>query len=241
MSKIGTADIKGIMLGNTEISKAYLGSDIVFQKEEPPLPYISDGLVFHLDGEDATDTVWTDRVAGIVYTLQGASADGKGVTFSSGNNTGRGVGDKNLAAISPNVGTIEVCAWRRSARSSNYHEIIYTTKSLPAIQYFVDKSGTYVSISNRNTAPAPRMPISGKTLGKFTHSCNAARSCYNGTMVEVGSNTYTTNQVNYIAGSGSSNNFKGTIYQIRIYNRQLSEAEMKFNQEQDRKKYGIQF
>lgn len=32
MSKIGTADIKGIMLGSTEISKAYLGSDVVYKK-----------------------------------------------------------------------------------------------------------------------------------------------------------------------------------------------------------------
>lgn len=38
MSKIGTADIKGIMLGSTEISKAYLGSEIVYQKSSP-LPY----------------------------------------------------------------------------------------------------------------------------------------------------------------------------------------------------------
>ena len=32
MSKIGTTDIKGIMLGSTEIVKAYLGSDVVFKK-----------------------------------------------------------------------------------------------------------------------------------------------------------------------------------------------------------------
>ena len=38
MSKIGTADIKGIMLGSTEIVKAYLGSDVVFQNDVP-LPY----------------------------------------------------------------------------------------------------------------------------------------------------------------------------------------------------------
>lgn len=38
MSKIGTTDIKGIMLGSTEISKAYLGSDVVFQNDVP-LPY----------------------------------------------------------------------------------------------------------------------------------------------------------------------------------------------------------
>ena len=35
MSKIGTADIKGIMLGSAEISKAYLGSDIVYQNAVP--------------------------------------------------------------------------------------------------------------------------------------------------------------------------------------------------------------
>lgn len=205
-------------------------------------PYISNGLVFHLDGADATNTTWTDRVAGIVYTLQGASADGKGVTFSSGNdNTGMGTGNKSLTVINPNVGTIEVCAWRRSSRPNPWKEFLYITAGLPAIQYVVAGDGTYVFISNRSNAPAPRMPISGKTLGKFTHSCNAARSCYNGTMVAVGSNTYSVEQANRIAGNGSTQPFKGTIYQIRIYNRQLSEAEMKYNQEQDRKRYGIQF
>ena len=52
MSKIGTADIKGIMLGNTEISKAYLGSDIVYQKNVP-LPY--DAVVEYIQG---TGTQW---------------------------------------------------------------------------------------------------------------------------------------------------------------------------------------
>ena len=35
MSKVGTTDITGIMLGSTEIVKAYLGSDIVYQKSKP--------------------------------------------------------------------------------------------------------------------------------------------------------------------------------------------------------------
>ena len=35
MSKIGTTDIKGIMLGSTEIVKAYLGSDVVYQNAVP--------------------------------------------------------------------------------------------------------------------------------------------------------------------------------------------------------------
>ena len=38
MSKIGTADITSIMLGSTEIVKAYLGTDVVYEKNTP-LPY----------------------------------------------------------------------------------------------------------------------------------------------------------------------------------------------------------
>lgn len=53
MSKIGTADIKGIMLGNAEISKAYLGSDIVYQKSS--LPY--DAQVEYIG---SSGTQWID-------------------------------------------------------------------------------------------------------------------------------------------------------------------------------------
>lgn len=52
MSKIGTADIKGIMLGSTEIVKAYLGSDVVFQNNVP-LPY--DAEIEYLE---STGTQW---------------------------------------------------------------------------------------------------------------------------------------------------------------------------------------
>jgi hypothetical protein len=52
MSKIGTADIKGIMLGSTEISKAYLGSDVVFQKSTPEfieVEYIENTSTAYID------------------------------------------------------------------------------------------------------------------------------------------------------------------------------------------------
>lgn len=50
MSKIGTADIKGIMLGSTEISKAYLGNDIVYQNNVP-LPYDAEIEYLYSSGE----------------------------------------------------------------------------------------------------------------------------------------------------------------------------------------------
>ena len=55
MSKIGTADIKGIMLGSTEISKAYLGSDVVYQKSNP-LPYDAEVEYLQSSGTQYIDT-----------------------------------------------------------------------------------------------------------------------------------------------------------------------------------------
>lgn len=202
-------------------------------------PYISDGLVFHMDGADCNGTTWPARVGNVTYTLNGGTADGVGVTFNSGTNSQYASGSSTPEGIKGTVGTIEVCAYRRSARGTTYPEILFISSKIPNIQYVVHQSGDYVAISNRNTDPTPRAPINGKTVGKFTHSCNAVRTCYNGTMVTVGSTTYLTNQANYIGGNGSSGAFKGTIYQIRIYNRQLTEAEMKWNQQQDAKRYGI--
>ncbi|MBR4926430.1 MAG: hypothetical protein IKZ61_11910 [Prevotella sp.] len=196
-------------------------------------PYIQDGLVFHLDGADSDGKTWVDRVAGIIYTRSEGTADGKGVTFNMGAGAYM-VGNKSIATISPNAGTIEVCAYRRGTTNSVTDEVLYATSGMPAIHYDVDKSGTFVTISNRNSGPAPRAPISGKGVGKFTHSCCAARTCYNGTMAAVGSQTYKTQQANRVGIS-----FKGDIYQIRIYNRQLTEAEMRWNQIQDAKRYGI--
>ena len=44
---------------------------------------------------------------------------------------------------------------------------------------------------------------------------------------------------NPLAGSGADAQFKGTIYSVRIYNRALTEEEIKENYEIDKQKYGI--
>ena len=51
MIKIGTTDIKGVLLGDTEISKVYLGTDVVYQN----LPY--DAEIEYLE---STGTQWID-------------------------------------------------------------------------------------------------------------------------------------------------------------------------------------
>lgn len=202
-------------------------------------PYISNGLVFHLDGADATDTTWVDRVAGVIFTLTGATPNGKGVVFNTTRKNDVAVPNSiptSISSVNGNNGTIEVCAYRSISAAT---ECLYTTNRY-SIQYVVDGNNVALSSSNITASYSPRAPLpNGREIGLFMHSCNANINCYNGMAVTPGSKTYKT-MYEYRVGNNAARTipFRGTIYQIRIYNRQLSLEEMRFNQEQDRKRYG---
>ena len=59
MIKIGGTEIVDIAIGSTPIEKAYIGSQLVWEKGGDPLP-VSDGLIIWLDGKDLTSspTYW---------------------------------------------------------------------------------------------------------------------------------------------------------------------------------------
>lgn len=90
------------------------------------------------------------------------------------------------------------------------------------------------------------LPSIKDTVGQlFTHSLNADHSIYNGTDYGMGDYVSITrrNGLGTLMGCRSDGwySFRGEIYQVRIYHRTLSEDEMRYNQEQDRKRYGIIF
>lgn len=209
-------------------------------------PYISDGLVFHLDGADATDTTWVDRIGGKVFTLHNARINGEGVIFHTTAYFAAGASYASASTmhnVTPTAGTIEICAYRTGIRASNEPEHIVFGGTTNRIVYVVASNGTYVVISNNNTNNAPRALINGRTLEKFTHSINAARHVYNGQLGELGANIANVRSGYVQIGCRTDGHyaFEGIVYQVRIYNRQLTEEEMKWNQEQDRKRYGITF
>jgi hypothetical protein len=85
MSKVGTTDITGIMLGDTEIVKAYLGSDIVYQKSKPS--YEDQYLTFVAEESGTfTFTPQSDNV--INYSTN------NGKTWTQGNSVAVNSGDK---------------------------------------------------------------------------------------------------------------------------------------------------
>lgn len=197
-------------------------------------PYISNGLVFHLDGADATTTSWVDRKGGISFTMSNITLVDKGGVRFKGNANSKGqsstVFDSNYLSS-----TIEVVAYKYA--SSGF---VLDTSAGTGICYL--QGGSYVAFTH---APYKRSAISTQGLNKiFTHSINNDREIFNGSNYNFTTNDtwgrQSTGTFLGIRGNGAYP-LNGIIYQIRIYNRKLSEAEILFNQEQDRKRYGIQF
>ena len=203
-----------------------------------PKPYISNGLIFHLDGKDANGSTWVDRIGGKVLTLYNTTLQNGGVRFT-GNRHCRAETEDGVTLTAPAASsTIEIVGHRLTKRSI---EMIFSPGVNSSI-FYVGRN-TYVSLGvnvrlAQFTAPLP--------VGKFTHSLRATLHYYNGTKMTTTGSTVTSNQETNICVGGNETaagnlGFNGIIYQIRIYNRLLTEDEIKWNQEQDRKRYGIQF
>ena len=199
-------------------------------------PYISDGLVFHLDGADATDTTWVDRIGGVVFNMSNVVCDGKGVYFK-GVSTSRGHTSTNVN-YDYRTSTIEVVIHKR--QQSGF--VFVTEGRSPVGICYIQGNG---SVNFTHGEAGKRVNVITQNVNKIvTHSINMDRSILNGKLTGF--------MVNDSWGYQGSGTFLGTrgnlayplngdVYQIRIYNRKLSEAEILFNQEQDRKRYGIQF
>ena len=197
-------------------------------------PYISNGLVFHLDGADATTTSWVDRVGGVVFNMSNVVCDGKGVYFK---------GTKNSYGHSSTI-------FRYLWNNSTIEVVIHKTQASGFVFQSVGNSIAYIGdagyVNYTHGASHKRSAVTGNMqLNKtITHSINNDIEFFNGKQYGFSSGDTWGNQSNGTwlgIRAGSDYLMKGYIYQIRIYNRKLSATEILFNQDQDRKKYGIQF
>ena len=203
-----------------------------------PKPYISNGLIFHLDSRDVNGSTWVDRIGGKVLTLYNTTLQNGGVKFTGNRHCRAEAGDGVTLTAPAASSTIEIVGHRLVKRSI---EMIFSPGVKSSI-FYVGRN-TYVTLGSsvrlaQFTAPLP--------VGKFTHSLRATLHYYNGTKMTTTSSTVASNTEPSICVGGNevaagNMGFNGIIYQIRIYNRLLTEDEIKFNQEQDHKRYGIQF
>lgn len=202
--------------------------------------YIQDGLVFQLDGIDKGNdaTKWIDRKGGIGFPYIAATSE---VLTDSVHFTGSGylTGD---ALITPSFAydsmTIEICCTYDTRSGLNH--VVLACKVEPNFAF-----GWYNKTTLRCSSglDKPVWSTSDMTVLK-TYSITSDHSLANiNVSLTAGSNTQFSNNSGFIELGGRSYNstsgYSGDVYAIRIYNRQLSVAEMQFNQRIDNVRFNL--
>ena len=246
MIKLGNTEISKVYLGGTEITKVYKGRDLVHGGSPHfVIPYITDGLVFYLDGieKGSAQGAWTDLVGGIVFNPYT-----NGVTFNADNVQFGGSSNKALissvdgSGIIPSntAGTIEVCF---NNTSGTTNKCLFYGGVNSGVCFHIGNT-TDIKWSSGNSST----PSIGKhsNQAKTTYSISRDRVIENFSAQTFGSSGYITYKMTkmIVGGSGRSAStiydvFNGQIYSIRIYNRKLSEAEVLSNQQVDNTRFNL--
>lgn len=217
----------------------------------PALAYIADGLIFHLDGADATNSTWVDKIGNKSFALTDCTANADGsVTFNGTTSVG-------LCTEHPIIGnnwTIEVVynntlgsgnqfifSWE-DFRETNYG-ISYAfwnsqTKIINALYY--QSSGSDKNFACAEVDFTPGIKVHSITSGSLRNIQNGVTKGWgqvigfrhegNTSKMQIGAR--------FFIQQGDSF-FAGKIYQIRIYNRALTADEISWNQAIDMDKYNI--
>lgn len=213
-----------------------------------PIPYITDGLIFWLDGLTvASDGLWVDRVSGAQYTLHNAVKASNGVTFA-GDSTSYG----ESTATFPDGVTIEAAYsltdttvnagifgqnWPNAGDNAQPVLILHRTAQSQCI--FV-KFGT---ISRQ----VRKSPISSVEIISAVRWINDSRAVKNGEAVATTTTNYLTYPTDGVSGSyiGTPTGvagwgwLHGTLHSLRIYDRVLTVEEMQANQAIDNVRYNL--
>ena len=198
--------------------------------------YIQDGLVFQLDGinKGSNQGYWTDLKGGVTFTIPTSgylTEETNGFTWT---------GKVNMPVYSGTIPSGESCTME-VAMIKTGNEIIWgafasaanNTLGTVVIARFRDN---FFVINRKNAILASNIPVNQFT----TVSMNAIYACVNKVEKTLSSETDYISATAAGVGSvyGGYQGMLGTIYAIRIYNRQLTVAEMQFNQNIDLKRFG---
>lgn len=247
MSYIGTTEIGGMFLGSTEIEKAYLGSTLVYEKaSEIPgsllTDYVQNGLILHLDGKKkGGGSTWDSVVGTAQYTNYNAIFNSDHVYFDGVNSYLRGATPSSNNTPARTAGTIEIVYENENLGTSASH--IFVPRAVSKIGANVSAAGNFWYAYDNTSRRSYYGMVS--TLAKASISVSSARGYENGIAMDytswkdyaIGVNA----SYNYIGRRQSTTTgmFKGKIYSIRIYNRQLTEAEVLQNLSVDNLRFNL--
>ena len=198
------------------------------------LEYITDGLVFHMDGlnKGSNPNYWTDTVGGLQFAyVTGVTPSNNGIVFESEHNP----------FIRSNTGIDFPC---------RTHTIEIVCSRIRGMLFFNSSEGQIALGMLGDTLlygvkyyMAP-IPIVNRNIPSCISICDGA-AAINGVSAQGSGNVtfWSDDSSNVITIGGRSlrpdYNFVGTIYDIRIYNRKLSIEEMIYNQKIDNDRYSL--
>ena len=222
-----------IFKGNTEILKIFKGINLEWEKVIP-IPsadaYVQDGLVFQLDGIDKgnVEGAWVDRKAGKQFTLNNCIVNSDNIQF---NGTDSKAVYNQLLDFGTTT-TVEVVFTREKV----FGTIISSGDKIQLIalqendgykyRYFSGNQVTGMVFPDPTTIHTLSIPTSGRPILDQIAQPKTFKDFY------------TVSDTNTYVGGGPSYS-KGKIYSIRIYNRNLTSAEMMKNQMIDIERFNI--
>ena len=195
----------------------------------PENPYVTDGLIFRLDGieKGENEGTWTDLVGGIVFTNKNVTSTEYGWHFNGGSSfysTTVLTGSENY--------TVEVCF--KPEATNTY--CLFSCNNRTQYNILFYKSGNNITFSQY--ANTYTMALSANQ--KYSVSLNLDRGLLNGASISKNSSTdYWNNSDFWIGRRSQGTFFKGEIYAIRIYNRKLSQEEQLRNFSVDNERFNL--
>lgn len=201
------------------------------QAEQWENPYISDGLVFYVDGINKGNISgeWTDLIGGITFVGNNVTATKYGWSFNGNTSS---FYSTSVLPNSENY-TVEICFKPTLITSQTsifscgdvtaYHPMFYWANNVVT---FLQRANTY--------------SISLVSEQAYSISLNLDSGFCNGQSVTKRTQTdYWGNTNFWIGRNGNGRYFNGEIYCIRIYDRKLSQMEQLFNFNKDVERFEL--
>jgi hypothetical protein len=204
--------------------------------------YVQNGLILHLDGkEKGGGSTWDSVIGTAKYTNYNAVFNSDHVYFNGTNSYLRGATPASNNTPTRTTGTIEIVYENENFGTSASH--IFVPRTNNRIGAYIAASGSFWYAYDNTNARSYYGRVS--TLAKASISVNSARGYENGIAInETTSKSYVSgvnSSYNYIGRRQSTTTgmFKGKIYSIRIYNRQLTETEVMQNLSVDNLRFNL--
>lgn len=207
--------------------------------------YITDGLVFHLDGinKGSVEGAWTDLVGNVQFENHGAVPLHNGWLFTNDSqyNISSFLLHNKPLNYPSDTHTIEVVFKQNDKRPA----VLFCSEALYSIAAIITSVGKYTNkVSNAKSLPAFTIGLDDTNPHCISMANNkSVVDIFNSVAESITWQWYGALNATSVGGRARDGfppyGFGGIIYSIRIYNRLLSEKEMQHNQKVDYKRFDL--